>query len=158
MLILGIGLTIALIAAEFLMVWFRRIEQKFLAGVLIASAVVGFVIANVNAITKVRFGQFELVKQELATIKEQQQRQDSTLKVTAENQYLLSRSPKAGASGATAQNLLKSGTAKLLELAFPDSVARSAKVQELDRKLGSPARGVVKPGATGQSDVPPTGD
>ena len=145
MLYLGIVLTIVLIAAEFVMVWFKRIEQRFMAGVLIASAVVGFIVANVGAITKVRFGQFELIRQELTTLKEEQQRHDSTLKVTAENQYLLTQSPRTG-TGAVAEELLKSGTEQLLKLAFPDSVARSAKVKELNIRLKSPtSKGVSAP-------------
>jgi general stress protein CsbA len=155
---LGIGLTVALIAAVFVMVWFKRMEQKFMAGVLVASAVVGFIVANVNAITKVRFGQFELVKQELAVLKEQQQRQDSTLKVTAENQYLLTQSPAESQTNSVAKKLLKAGSEQLMKLAFPDSAARTAKVQELDNRLKTgPQRAVTpatpsKPAAIGAGD------
>lgn len=147
MLVVGLVVALGSIAAAFVLVAVKRLEPKYLAGLMLVGAICGFIVANLTSIKdlSVKIAGIAEINASVKTLQTQVAAQSEQLKATqdnlataarlaTENQFVLSQVATASPMAARLNPELMQSVNRLAEIAVPESAARQRWLAELRAK------------------------
>jgi hypothetical protein len=147
MVIVGIAVALGCIVAAFVLVGMKRLESKYLAGLMLVGVICGFVMANITSIKdlSVKIAGIAEINASVKTLQSQvavqsqqikvaQENVVSTAKLAAESQLALSRVLAASPAAARFSPGIAENVGRLAEIAVPEPTARAHWLGELQAK------------------------